>query len=43
MGEGSDGPGTMTNEATFSKALCVDTSAARRLKPEVYAASACTP
>ena len=43
MGEGSDGPGIMTKEATFSSDLCADTRAARRLKPDVYAASACTP
>lgn len=36
MGEGSEGPGIMTNEATFSGALCEATRAARRLKPDVY-------
>ena len=43
IGEGSDGPGIITKDATFSNALCEATSAARRLKPEVYVASACTP
>ncbi len=35
MGEGSEGPGIITNDDTFSSALCDATNAARRLKPAV--------